>query len=99
MMYTVQENNFMCSTTTIIIGMAALYGPLSSLDFLTTGFLEGGAITARPATNLEDQASVFVTPRDRATQLYPQALGTHFSCSGGGDGSGSSRRRKTTAAE
>jgi hypothetical protein len=29
--------------------------------------------------NLEDQASVFVTPGDRVTQLYPQTLGTHFS--------------------
>jgi hypothetical protein len=29
--------------------------------------------------NLEDQVSVFMTPGDRVTQLYPQALGTHFS--------------------
>jgi hypothetical protein len=32
-----------------------------------------------PTTNLEDQGSVFVTPGNRVTQLYPQALGTHFS--------------------
>jgi hypothetical protein len=29
--------------------------------------------------NMEDQAFVFVTPGDRVAQLYPQALGTHFS--------------------
>jgi hypothetical protein len=30
-----------------------------------------------PAPN--PQASVFMTPGDRVSQLYPQALGTHFS--------------------
>jgi hypothetical protein len=29
--------------------------------------------------SLEDQVSVFMTPGHRMTQLYPQALGTHFS--------------------
>jgi hypothetical protein len=38
-----------------------------------------GLSTTRPTPNLEDQASVFVTPKERVTQLYPQALGTHFS--------------------
>jgi hypothetical protein len=28
----------------------------------------------RPAPNLEDQVSVFITPGDRVTQLYRQAL-------------------------
>jgi hypothetical protein len=28
---------------------------------------------------MEDQVSVFMTPGDRVAQLYPQALGTHFS--------------------
>jgi hypothetical protein len=32
-----------------------------------------------PTPNLEDQASVFMTPGDRVAQLYPQALGTNFS--------------------
>jgi hypothetical protein len=32
----------------------------------------------RPTPNLEDQASVFMTPGDREAQLYPQELGTHF---------------------
>jgi hypothetical protein len=35
--------------------------------------------TPRPTPNLEYQASVFMTPGDRVTQLYPQTLGTHFS--------------------
>jgi hypothetical protein len=35
--------------------------------------------TPRQTLNLEGQASIFVTPEDRVTQLYPQALGTHFS--------------------
>jgi hypothetical protein len=38
-----------------------------------------GLSTRRPTPNLEDQASVFVTPGDRVAQLYPQELGTHFS--------------------
>jgi hypothetical protein len=36
-------------------------------------------LVQRPTPNLEDQASVFMTPGDRVAQLYPQALGTHFS--------------------
>jgi hypothetical protein len=44
-------------------------------DFYTVGLS-----TPHSTPNLEEQASVFVTPRDRVTQLYPQALGTHFSC-------------------
>jgi hypothetical protein len=38
-----------------------------------------GLLVQRPTPNLEDQASVFITPGDRVSQLYPQALGTHFS--------------------
>jgi hypothetical protein len=63
----------------IIIGMTTVYGPWPSLDFLTTGFLQGGAVNPKSNLQLEDQASVFVTPEDRVTQLCPQALGTHFS--------------------
>jgi hypothetical protein len=44
--------------------------------FLTMSFLWGGVVS--PTPNLEDQVSVFVTPRDRGAQLNPQALGTHF---------------------
>jgi len=38
-----------------------------------------GLSTPRLTPNLEDQASVFVTPRRRMTQMYPQALDTNFS--------------------
>jgi hypothetical protein len=55
--------------------------PLWAIAFL--GFPDNriftcGAVNPTPNPNLEDQASVFVTPGDRMTQLYPQALGTHF---------------------
>jgi hypothetical protein len=33
--------------------------------------------TPHPTPKLEDQASIFMTPRDRVAQLYPQVLGTH----------------------
>jgi hypothetical protein len=42
-------------------------------------FYRVGLSTPRWTPNLEDQASVFMTLRDRVTQLYSQALGTHFS--------------------
>jgi hypothetical protein len=42
-------------------------------------FYRAGLLVQRPTPNLEDQASVFMTPGDRVAQLYPQALGTHFS--------------------
>jgi hypothetical protein len=45
--------------------------------FVTITFLQGWIVN--PAPNLEDQASVLITPGDRVAQLYPQALGTHFS--------------------
>jgi hypothetical protein len=38
-----------------------------------------GLLVQPPTPNLEDQVSVFMTPGDRVAQLYPQALGTHFS--------------------
>jgi hypothetical protein len=38
-----------------------------------------GLLVQRPTPNLEDQASVFMTPGDRVAQLYPRAAGTHFS--------------------
>jgi hypothetical protein len=42
-------------------------------------FYRAGLLVQRPTSNLKDQASVFMTPGDRVAQLYPQALGTHFS--------------------
>jgi hypothetical protein len=42
-------NNFLFRRAfIIIIGMTALYGPQPSLDFLTTGFLQGGAVNPTP---------------------------------------------------
>jgi hypothetical protein len=32
----------------------------------------------RDSSNLEDQVPVFIFPRNRAAQLYPQALGSLF---------------------
>jgi hypothetical protein len=42
-------------------------------------FYRVGLLAPRPTPTLEDQASVFISPRRRMAQLYPQALGTHFS--------------------
>jgi hypothetical protein len=42
-------------------------------------FYRVGLLVQCPTPNLEDQAFVFMTPGDRVAQLYPQALGTHFS--------------------
>jgi hypothetical protein len=47
--------------------------------FVTITFYRAGLLVQRPTPNLEDQVSVFMTPGDRVTQLYHQALGTHFS--------------------
>jgi hypothetical protein len=49
------------------------------LGFRIKHFYGAGLLVQRPAPNLEDQVSVFMTPGYRVTQLYPQALGTHFS--------------------
>jgi hypothetical protein len=57
-----------------------LVGSRAGLDTdATVDFYGVGLSIPRPTPNLEDQASVFMTPGDRMTQLYPQALGTHFS--------------------
>jgi hypothetical protein len=42
-------------------------------------FYRVGLLAPRPTPTLEDQASVFISPRGRVAQLYPQAPGTHFS--------------------
>jgi hypothetical protein len=59
--------------------------PTSDPGLPFMGFLNSNLYTgldcysnAQPP-NLEDQASVFMTPGDRVAQLYPQTLGTHFS--------------------
>jgi hypothetical protein len=54
------------------------WGPgLPFLGFRNNNLLWGWIVSAAP--NPQDQASVFFTPGDRVAQLYPQALGTHFS--------------------
>jgi hypothetical protein len=52
-------------------------GLLPLWGFLTITLFQGWIVS--PTPNLEDQASVFMTPGDRVAQLYPQGLGTHFS--------------------
>jgi hypothetical protein len=46
--------------------------------FLTSWVLRGEVVSLTPNPDVEDQASVFITPGDRVTQLYPRALGPHF---------------------
>jgi hypothetical protein len=48
-------------------------GPgLPYLGFLNNNlFYETGLLVQRPASNLEDQFSVFMNPEDRVAQLYP----------------------------
>jgi hypothetical protein len=43
-------------------------------------FYRLGLLASGPTPNLEDQTSVFISPRGRVAQLYPQAPGTRFSC-------------------
>jgi hypothetical protein len=47
--------------------------------FSTFCFYRVGLLAPRPTPTLEDQDSVFIPPRGRVAQLYPQAPGTHFS--------------------
>jgi hypothetical protein len=47
--------------------------------FVTITFLQGWIVNQVPNPQPGGQGSVFMTPRDRVAQLYPQALGTHFS--------------------
>jgi hypothetical protein len=47
------------------------------LGFVALSFSMVESLAPRK-TNLEDQASVFISPTGRVAQLYPQAPGTHF---------------------
>jgi hypothetical protein len=59
------------------MALQPISGPgLPSWVFATITFLQGRIVSQRPTPNLEDQASVFMTPGDRVAQLYPEALGT-----------------------
>jgi hypothetical protein len=67
-----------------IIIIIWLYSPSRALaspfwGFLKIPFCRAGLLVQRPTPNLEDQVSLFMTPGDRMAQLYPQALGAHFS--------------------
>jgi len=50
-----------------------------SWNFLTTVFLQIEGVSLTPKHRLVDQASVFMSSRDRVVQLYPLTLGIHFS--------------------
>jgi hypothetical protein len=52
---------------------------ITSLDFLTVGFVWGGAVTPTPNLQPRGPGLRIYNPGDRVTQLYPQALGNHFS--------------------
>jgi hypothetical protein len=59
--------------------------PKSGSSLLFFGFVNNnrfygaGDLVQRPTPNLEDQVFVFMTLGDTVAQLYPQALGNHFS--------------------
>jgi hypothetical protein len=63
-------------------GSTAQFGPWHALlGFRNNNlFYRAGLLVQGPTPNLEDQVSVFMTPGDRVSHLYHQALGTHFSC-------------------
>jgi hypothetical protein len=48
----------------------------------------------RDSPNLEDQVPVFVSPRNRVTRLYPQALGPLFVASYDSQGYGGGNRTR-----
>jgi hypothetical protein len=60
------------SSSSSSYGCTAQFGPWPPLlEFRNNNLFYGaGLLVQRPTPNLEDQASVFVTPGDRVTQLY-----------------------------
>jgi hypothetical protein len=50
----------------------------TSLNFATVIFYSARSPALHLTPNLEDQASIFMSPRDRVDQFYPQALGSFF---------------------
>jgi hypothetical protein len=62
-------------------GSTAQFDPRPPLlGFLDNNlFYRTELLVQRTSLNLEEKVSVFMTPGDRVAQLYPQALGTHFS--------------------
>jgi hypothetical protein len=57
---------------------ARLHPVFTSLNFVTIIFFRASTSALRPVFNLEDQVPVFMSPRDRLAQLYPQAPGSFF---------------------
>jgi hypothetical protein len=58
------------------------YSPLwatAFVEFPATGFLQGGAVNPMSNPQPGGPGLRIYDPGDRVTQLYPQALGTHFS--------------------
>jgi hypothetical protein len=53
----------------------------------------------RDSPNLEGQAPVFISPRNRVAQLYPQALGSHFVASYDSQGYGGGIRSRLHTAK
>jgi hypothetical protein len=67
------------SSSSSSYGSTAKIGPWPTLlVFYNINILQGWIVS--PAPNPQSGGvSVFMTPGDRVAQLYPQALGTHFS--------------------
>jgi hypothetical protein len=65
----------------LILFLSILNRSVRLLLFLVTicFFYDVGFIAPRPTPNLEDQASVFMSPGDRVAQLYPLAPAFPFS--------------------
>jgi hypothetical protein len=77
------------SLSFIIIGKTTLFEPQPSLEhsarftlrpsgFHLFEFCKKNYLIARPAPNLEDQVSVFMSSSDRVAPLYPQTPGSLF---------------------
>jgi hypothetical protein len=62
------------------MALQTMWGPgLPCWGFATITFLQGRIVSPAPKPQPGYQASVFMAPGHRVAQLYPQALGTHFS--------------------
>jgi hypothetical protein len=67
----------------VIIIIIWLYIPIWAwpplMGFHNSNFLQGWIVSPAPNPQPGGPGLVFMTSRDRVAQLYPQALGTHFS--------------------
>jgi hypothetical protein len=81
MIYDHIKHVFLVSLSLSLLGFTAQFRPWPPpFYFLEASqqfsFLQGRVVS--PTPTLEDQASVFISPRGRVAQLYPEAPGTHF---------------------